>query len=162
MKRDLIAQIYAKYHRQLFLYIYAICGNYAMTEDIVQETFTKAILSLDDSHDNFIAWLYMVGRNLCFNEMKRRGRISLPGEIPETASDTDILAEFIGAEENGRLYNAMLQLPVRARQIIVMQYFSGLPHSRIAQVLGITTGNVKVIAHRAKRELREKLEDRDE
>ena len=71
MDKILLKTIYEKYGREVFLYILYLCGDVATAEDITQETFVKALLSLGDAHTNPKAWLYMVARNLTFNHRRK-------------------------------------------------------------------------------------------
>jgi RNA polymerase sigma-70 factor (ECF subfamily) len=166
MKGDLLANIYDAYHKELSLYVYSICRDHGMTEDIVHDAFVKAILSLSEKHENFRAWLYLVARNLCFNEMKKRGRTLLlaPEDFPEnvqsgdapaeSVTDTEPLAAYLTKEQNGELYEKIMTLPGQYRQVVVLRWFSGLPFDRIAEIMGIRTENARVIAHRAKERIR--------
>lgn len=71
MDKQILQQLYAEYGKEILLYLYSLCRNWDMAEDLMQETFEKALLSLSDNHTNMRAWLYLVARNLCFNAMKR-------------------------------------------------------------------------------------------
>lgn len=71
MNNDLLQQVYQQYSREIYVYLFTLCKNHDMAEDLRQETFLKAILSLPDGHTNVRAWLYRVARNLCFNQLKR-------------------------------------------------------------------------------------------
>ena len=64
MEQKLLTLVYEKYHRELYLYIYSLSRNHHIAEDLTQETFLKALLSLPEEHGNIRAWLYMVARNL--------------------------------------------------------------------------------------------------
>ena len=59
-----------------------------MAEDIMQDVFCKALISLPSSHVNARAWLYMVGRNLLLNEMKKQKR-QIYSEEPEKGRQTE-------------------------------------------------------------------------
>ena len=83
MDKILLETIYEKYGREVFLYILYLCGDAAAAEDLTQETFVKALLSLDEAHTNYKAWLYMVARNLTFNYRRKMKRIIPHEEIPE-------------------------------------------------------------------------------
>ena len=74
MDSKVLEQLYRKYERELYLYIYSICKDKHATEDLLQETFLKAILALPDGHTNMRAWLYLVARNLTYNAIKKAGR----------------------------------------------------------------------------------------
>ena len=71
MDKILLETIYEKYGREVFLYILYLCGDAAAAEDLTQETFVKALLSLDEAHTNYKAWFYMVARNLTFNHRRK-------------------------------------------------------------------------------------------
>ena len=63
-------------------------------------------------------------------------------------------------EENRRiLYQAIRRLEVKKREVIQMQYFGGMSQKEIAAVLHITPENVRVLAYRAKKELKKDLEE---
>ena len=74
MDKYILQQLYVNYGKEILLYLYSLCKSWDMAEDLMQETFEKALLSLSDSHTNMRAWLYLVARNLCFNAMKREKR----------------------------------------------------------------------------------------
>lgn len=83
----MLENLYLQHYRELYVYVYAMCGQKALTEDILQETFLKAFTALKDSHTNMRAWLYLVARNLCFNAMKKkaeRNRWKIQGKSRKT------------------------------------------------------------------------------
>ena len=70
------------------------------------------------------------------------------------------LPEKIFEEEDRRmLYQAIRRLEVKKREVIQMQYFGGMSQKEIAAVLHITPENVRVLAYRAKKELKKDLEE---
>ena len=66
MEKHLLSQLYQTYGREIYLYLFSLCKNSELAEDLMQETFVKALLSLSDSHKNMRAWLYLVARNSYF------------------------------------------------------------------------------------------------
>ena len=159
MKNDALKLIYEQYSREIFLYVLSLCGNRATAEELMQETFVKALLSLPDSHSNARAWLYKVARNL-FLDRARRSKFESPGLEEEgegTAASPEEL--MIEKQENERLRMAVSRLDERKREVIRLHYFSELSFSEIASVMGLTLENVRVLAYRAKKELKKYLED---
>ena len=138
MEKDILKQLYQKYRKEIYLYLYSLCKNSSLAEDLLQETFLKALLSLPDDHTNMRAWLYLVARN--------------------TASQ-EVLEGILKEEKNRLLYQAMNELEERKREILLMQYFGGLSQKEIAAILKMTPENVRVLSYRAKRELRTYMED---
>ncbi len=164
LERKLLENLYLRHYRELYVYVYAMCGQKALTEDILQETFLKAFTALKDSHTNMRAWLYLVARNLCFNAMKKESRtesLENSGQEPENGckSGRNPLEEIIGNEEKSRLWRALLSLDSPGKEILILQYFSGLQQKEIAALLHLTPENVRVQGFRAKKKLRKLLED---
>ena len=152
--------VYQKYSREIYVYLYTMCRDSAVAEDICQETFLKAILSLPDSHANVRAWLYKVARNLLINHLKktRRETVSDPDadmKDPSPGPDEEVLASV----RDAKLYEALTSLDGVKREIILLQYFSQIPLKDIANMTGLSHENVRVISHRAKKELKKYMEE---
>lgn len=159
MNKKLLEQLYNDYGNALLLYIYSICRDFGTAEELMQETFVKALLSLSDSHANLKAWLFLVGKNLTLNRMKSDKKVVLIDEIEDLSMDENVLTELITNEKNRKLYQAMLGLPYAMRQVLILKYFSGFSYGRIGEILGISPGNARNTAYRARSQLRERLED---
>ncbi|MBQ7384925.1 MAG: RNA polymerase sigma factor [Ruminococcus sp.] len=159
MDSKLLKELYSKYYRELYLYIYSLCRNREITEDLVQETFLKAILSLPQSHTNMRAWLYMVARNLYFNFAKReKSKVDID-QLKEMPSQEPPMIEHIIANENRRLcFEALQSLGGIKKEVLILQYFGGLSQKEIAAVLHLTPENVRVLSFRGKKELKKFME----
>ena len=159
MEQKLLTLVYEKYHRELYLYIYSLSRNHHIAEDLTQETFLKALLSLPEEHGNIRAWLYMVARNLFFNYRKKASRnVSLEEEMKRSDEEKDLLANMIENERKLQLYQALKKLDMKKREILLLQYFGDLSQKERAAVLHITPENVRVLAYRAKKELKKYME----
>lgn len=159
MERKLLTLVYEKYHRELYLYIYSLSRNHHIAEDLTQETFLKALLSLPEGHGNIRAWLYMVARNLFFNYREKASRnVSLEEGMERSDEEKDLLANMIENERKLQLYQALKKLDMKKREILLLQYFGDLSQKEIAAVLHITPENVRVLAYRAKKELKKYME----
>ena len=159
MDSKLLKELYDKYYRELYLYIYSLSRSREVTEDLVQETFLKAILSLSDSHGNMRAWLYMVARNLYFNFAKKEKSKESLENIREKPSDLRPLIEHVIENERRRLcFEALQSLDGLKKEVLILQYFGGLTQKEIAATLQITPENVRVLSFRGKKELRKFME----
>lgn len=158
---ELFMKLYGAYQKELYLYLYSLCRNRHQAEDLLHETFLKALLALPDGHTNMRAWLYMVARNLFYNQQKKKSREILMEEqdyFPEKKTDEDLFEKILEEENRRMLYQAIRRLEIKKREIIQMQYFGGMSQKEIAAVLHITPENVRVLAYRAKKELKKYLE----
>lgn len=164
MEKDILEQLYAKYTRQVYLYIYSLCHNPDLAEDLMQETFLRAFCVVELSGTDILPWLLTVARNLYLDTYRREKRILL-GEREEGEGagghlerESEVLKHLIRKEENRRLYEAIWKLKVIEREAIVLYYFSGLSQEQISQMLGVSYGSLRVMLYRAKRRLKELLE----
>ena len=162
MKHDLIDRVYRMYGREIYLYLYSLSKDHSLAEELRQETFLKAILSLPDSHTNVRAWLYTVARNLFYNTAKREGRkVGILKEECGKESDNSRNPEntVLDDLQNRTLYEALLTLDSVKREIISLQFFSGMSGREIAALLGLREENVRVLSYRAKKELKKFMEE---
>ena len=162
MDNEILLKLYSFYQKELYLYLYSLCGDWYLAEDLLHETFLKALLALPDGHTNMRAWLYMVARNLFYNQQKKKSREILMNEqdyFPEKKTDEELLEKIIEEENRRMLYQAIRRLEIKKREVIQMQYFGGMSQKEIAAVLHITPENVRVLAYRAKKELKKDLEE---
>ncbi|WP_448774886.1 RNA polymerase sigma factor [Blautia sp.] len=160
MDNEILLKLYSLYQKELYLYLYSLCGDRHLAEDLLHETFLKALLALPDGHTNMRAWLYMVARNLFYNQQKKKSREILMEEqeyLSEKKTDEDLLEKILEEENRRALYRAIRRLEIKKREIIQMQYFGGMSQKEIAAVLHITPENVRVLAYRAKKDLKKDL-----
>ena len=112
MDGRLLAELYEKYREEILLYVYSLCHSMEAAEDITQEVFVKAILSLSDHHENFRAWLYMVARNLTYNySRKNKNKAKAVEELKQgPAFEADISEKVVMKEQYRELYEAIGKL----------------------------------------------------
>lgn len=159
MDRAVLDALYTRYHRELYLYLYSLSRDHTLSEDLLQETFLKALLSLSESHGNLRAWLYLVARNLYFNYKKRAERLVPVETMEEEGMEETPLDRLLTDERTRLLYEALAQLEERKREVLQLQYFSGLAQQEIGAVLHLNPEHVRVLAYRGRRELRQWMEE---
>ena len=137
-----------------------MCRQTDVAKELTQETFLKALLSLNSNHTNMRAWLYVVARNLYFNYQKKgRRSVSLEdAHIQNDFTSSDLLSDLIQTEEKEVLFQGIQQLSQRKREILQLQYFGGLSQQEISAILRLSPTNVRVLALRARQELKQYLE----
>lgn len=131
MEQKLLTLVYEKYHRELYLYIYSLSRNHHIAEDLTQETFLKALLSLPEEHGNIRAWLYMVARNLFFNYREKASRnVSLEEEMKRSDEEKDLLANMIENERKLQLYQALKKLDKKKERSYCCSILEIFPRKR--------------------------------
>lgn len=81
------------------------------------------------------------------------------GAWPYAASERELLDRLIRKEEEQMLYAALSKLDSVKREVLELQYFSEMPLRQVAQILGMKPENVRVLSHRAKREVKKYMEE---
>lgn len=132
-------------------------------DDVVQETFTRALRKLDLLRDGGKVgpWLYQIARNAARDVLRGRGREFVTeggGVVLDRASPELGPEDLAELEDLTRLVDrALVALSTRDVIAVVMMTGFGFSSADVAAVLAISPGAAKVAAHRAKRRLREAL-----
>ena len=165
MDNDVLAVVYRIYSREIYLYLYGLSHNRQLSEDLMQETFVKALITVVTADMGIRAWLYKVARNLYFNTYRKDKRLIIglenaenKAEIREEIEESP-LSKLLTTEREEALYKALNKLEGKKREVLLLQYFSGLSGKDIAKLLDITTENVRILAFRGKKELKLYLEE---
>ena len=79
--------------------------------------------------------------------------------FPEKKTEENLLEKFLKEEKRRILYQAIRRLDIKKREVIQLQYFGGMSQKEIAAVLHITPENVRVLAYRAKKDLKKYMEE---
>lgn len=163
--REAFEELMEQYRPKALRAAYLISGNYADSEDIVQETFVGCYLNRKKLKNPgaFQSWFYRIlSRNAW--RICRRAKKEQPSEeiIPqETAAPGEILKTVVLKEEETALYEAVLKLPVKQRTVIILYYYNEMSVKEIAQVCGCMEGTVKSRLFHGKEKLKAILEDQE-
>ena len=160
MRPDIIDQLFSQYYNEALLYSVSLCRNRMMAEDIVSNAFFKALSMSDDSIRDFKPWLFTVCRNEFISICRKNSRFT-GDEIPENFADDreEVIESIIRKEEYRSLYHAIDLLPEMQREVVMLFYFSGLPIKSVADVIGKSETNTKVLLYRAREKLRKIMEE---
>lgn len=143
--------------RLCYLYLHDV----QLAEDAVQETFIKAARTLEKfrGESSEKTWLTRIAMRTCCDMrrsfwFRRMDRRITPEMLPEPAQDT--------AEDESALTIAVMNLPQKEREAILLYYYQDMNVSEIADVLGVTQPTVSYRLRRAREKLRRELEGREE
>lgn len=154
-EREAFEALYSKYLRKVYTYVYYRVGNVDDAEDITESVFLHALVHLERYQDRgipFSAWLLRIAHNLVANwhrSGKRRRMVDLDGaeplHDPSPSPDENMERE----EEVEALRAALRELPEERQQALILRYAEGLKHKEIGEIMGRSTGAVKVLVHRS-------------
>jgi RNA polymerase sigma-70 factor, ECF subfamily len=151
----------------LYSYAMVLTRNQAEAEDLVQETYVRAIRALGSlqAGSNLKGWLFTILRNLWLNQVRKRrfgpqfvgiadcnGIADAIGQPSKDAHDI-----YVSKMEMTRVQGAIQKLPIEFREIIVLREYEELSYREIASVLECPAGTVMSRLARARTKLRTML-----
>ena len=165
---DAFSRLFRMYSGRVLRMAYLISGNYADSEDIVQETFVKCFTyraRLKDP-DKFEPWLYQIMTRTAWRVAGKSRREQPSEEIgriqDEMAGEfSSPLENVLSSEEREWLWRAVESLEIRQRTAVVLYYYEELSVAETAKTLGVAQGTVKSRLSRARERLRELLNEEE-
>ncbi len=142
-----------------------LLGDRAEAEDLAQEAMLRLWRMAPDwqaGTAKVSTWLYRVVANLATDRLRRRRGLPLDA-VPEPADERPgALGAMIAADRAAALDRALLGLPERQRQAVVLRHLEGLGNPEIAEIMGVGVEAVESLIARGKRGLTEALAGRRE
>jgi RNA polymerase sigma-70 factor, ECF subfamily len=153
--------LYDRYVDLVYRYIYYRVGSPTLAEDLVSETFLRALRRIDSftwQGRDFAAWLVTIARNLIADHFKSgRYRLEITTEdILESgpAQTTDGPESLVlDSLTNATLLSAVKQLNPEQQECIVLRFLQGLSVNETALAMGKNDGAIKALQYRAVRAL---------
>lgn len=129
------------------------CRDRGRAEEMAQEAFIRAWRGLGQwrHESSFSTWLFALAANVFRNELKRFPANSLPLEDAAEPAELPVHVDVIATrEQNDAVRRAVLALPHRYREPVVLFYFHELDVSTAARTMGLPEGTVKARLSRAR------------
>jgi RNA polymerase sigma-70 factor (ECF subfamily) len=162
-ERAAFATLYRRYLDRVYGYCFYQLGDHHDAEDATERTFMAALRGLDrfeDRGSTFRAWLFRIARNTVANahrSRRRRRTEPLPDSFERPAPNADPAGLVALADELHAVRHAIAEMPDDRRQVIVLRFVDGLSSAEVAEVLDRSPGAVRVLLHRALRDLAARL-----
>jgi RNA polymerase sigma-70 factor (ECF subfamily) len=153
---------------QLYNFARWLTQDTTEAEDLVQETYTKALrgFSSFQAGTNFRAWMYRILRN-SFLSSRTGLRTTIPinteeDEILLPANSTTPESVLIEQADRETVQHALADLPVPFREILLLCEVEEMSYQEIAETLTVPMGTVMSRLFRARRALRDLLRNKNE
>lgn len=156
----LVSDLFEKYHRAVFAYLYRLVNDREWAHDLSQETFLRLFRARHrlPEVENHRAWLYRIATNVAFNALKRQRRFTW---LPWRSSDAKHLTETDPAEpaeQKASVERTLAQLPPHYRAPLLLHSHYGFRVREVAETLNISEGAVKTRLYRARELFRQLYE----
>ncbi|MGE5222165.1 MAG: RNA polymerase sigma factor, partial [Omnitrophica WOR_2 bacterium] len=152
-------EIYRRYVKQVYRYLYSYVGNVSEAEDLTSQVFISAWESLQHYREqgNFAAWLFRIARNRANDYYRRNSRSQqIPIEKAATLCVEWNPIERIESEETFHHLRGLVQkLDAEKAELLRLRFAADLSYADIAVLLGRSEDAVKMLFHRLLHKLKE-------
>jgi RNA polymerase sigma-70 factor (ECF subfamily) len=152
----------------LYAYAMVLSRNRTEAEDLVQETCVRAMQAIGRLRpdSNVKSWLFTILRNIWLNQLRQR-RTALTIELEGGDSTAELAVEtskgpheqYVSKMERDQVREAIQQLSVESREVILLREYEELSYQEIAILLDCPTGTVMSRLGRARSKLRALLSE---
>lgn len=154
-------QLVEQYQESVLRTCYLYLRDQSLAEDAVQETFLKVYRKIDTFRGECSekTWIMKIAMHVCY-DMKRSAwfrlmnRFVTPEMLPEQDPDTY-------DERDEALTMAVMMLPPKLREVILLYYYQGMNVNEIAETLNIAHSSVSGRLQRGRKRLKKLLEGSD-
>jgi RNA polymerase sigma-70 factor (ECF subfamily) len=157
-------RLFNEYSAPIYNYALRMIGDADRAADIAQDTFIKAYRKLDTLTDASAArsWIYRIATNTAIDAMRRsRHTVRMdedddrPVEQPDggPGPETQVLSGLL----DERIGRALLRLKPNHRQCLILSDVEDMSSAQIGEVMGMTSGAVRVLLCRSRGEMRRLL-----
>jgi len=155
MAMSTIEKLYQHYRTSIFRYLYRMGGDYHLADELTQETFCRAFVSLKGFRDEsaLSTWLFRIAYYVYTGYLRGhpgKGNLPLNQNLPDMNRAGDPARHLEDAEKWRLVRLALAQLPVDYRTVILLRELEGLTFEEIGAILGKSPATARVTLFRAK------------
>lgn len=155
-------QLYEENHKKVYGFLYRMCNDTSVAEDLTQETFLQAYVSFHKFRGEckVSTWLVAIGKNVYFKYLKKNKKQLDSANLEvvinsyyEGASDPQDIISKENLEET--LKDMVNSISKKYKEVVLLRIYGNLSFGEIGNVLHISENSAKVIYYRAKKQLME-------
>ncbi|NLM86087.1 MAG: RNA polymerase sigma factor [Clostridiales bacterium] len=156
--------VYRAYFADVYRYALSLCRDRVLAEDICSAAFLKAMESIHTYRgDNDIRfWLCRIARNHYISVLRKQKREVVMADLPEYTDQVDVSDLLADKDEGEQAMRLLDALGEPARQIVRLRALEGLSFRQIASLYQKSENWACVTYHRARKALRQQMEDENE
>ncbi|MDQ8738180.1 RNA polymerase sigma factor [Paenibacillus sp. LHD-38] len=152
--------IYHEYFRDIYLFVFSLSRNEMIAEEITQETFFKALKSIDSfkGHCKISVWLCQIAKNTYFSYVEKQKRFE-PESVLEKASPDNVEAALLDKDDALSIHKALHLLNEPYKEVFTLRVFGELSFAQISQLFEKTESWARVTFYRAKQKIQDSLKE---
>ena len=155
---------YRRHNQRIYRFVFGMSGVRSIAEDCTQEVFLS-VLEKGGSYRKFSgtarSWLHGVARHKVIDRLRQRGRLEFGLDATQLSDNSETPDQHVVAyRRTEELNRAIIALPLRYREVIVLCELEELSYAEAAGMLECPVGTVRSRLHRAREMLAGKLRTR--
>lgn len=159
--RKLVEELFSRYYRDVFRYLYSLSHNVSLSEELASEVFLEVVksIALFRGEADIRTWIFSIARHRWLRHLRQKGREQPVEELTEWIVDPGKPPEerYADRETAERICRILDGEPERTRKIVLMRA-EGYSFREISVEVGISEGSARVIDFRARAKIRQILE----
>ena len=154
-----IEKLYFEYKQDIYNYLLSITHDPTLSEDILSETFVKAILSISNFKGNspIKTWLFGIARHLWLQNLRKDKPMVEYSDLLDVYVTDSTFDSVITKQIADKVYELLKTKDERTQKIISMR-INGISYYKISEKIGISENSARVIDFRIKKWLKSVLE----
>ncbi|KAB8137810.1 sigma-70 family RNA polymerase sigma factor [Gracilibacillus oryzae] len=162
-REQIIDHLMHEYSDDILHLAYTYVKNRTTAEDLTQEIFIKCYEKLNQFNQQATmkTWLYRIAINHCKDYLKswHYRKIMLNDKILDwiPSKSTHVEKEIITKIEENSLTDAVMNLPLKYREIVYLHYYEELPLAEISKITSVNINTIKTRLKRAKELLKDRM-----
>lgn len=151
-------EIYRVYFDDVYKYVLTLSRNSSVAEEITQETFFKALKNIGnfDGSCKIYVWLCQIAKNTYFSHYKREKKHTEKGVVEFEEAD-EFEVKLINKDDAFAIHKVLHALEEPYKEVFTLRTFGELSFAKIGELFGKTDGWARIIYHRAKLRIKEKI-----
>ncbi len=153
--------IYERHYREMVGLARLLVSDTATAEDIVHDATIRLHASVQRvrNPDRVVAYYRSIVLNLARNHLRRQGRWRAAESLLRTRASAEAAHHDVERSDRAAVLDAVIALPRRQQECVLLRHYSDLDERSIADTLGISVGSVKKHLHRASTHLATSLKE---
>lgn len=154
--------VYLKYSQSVYRYLLALTGDESIAEELVQETFYRAFISIEQFRGecSIYTWLCQIGKNAWYREYQRRKRyVTEPENLENRKVQESVEASILRQEQVNSIMNVVERLEPLYADVFIMHIYGNKKFSEISKYFDKSESWARVTYYRAKAKIMDMLRE---
>lgn len=155
-------KLYKEYSKKIYSYLLSLSNDENIAEELLQETFYSAVKNINKfrNESSVKNWLYTIAKNKWIDYYKKFQRTNTSELLEDNVnllSNSTIEEDYLNKDELLNICRKIHMMDEKTKEIVYLRIFTNFSFKEIANIIGKTEENTRIIFYRAKNKLKEDL-----